>query len=100
MCANLPYIPTATLRRLRVYGREPTLALDGGVDGLAKIRASSQDGRQIGSHLAVSFSWRSRPRRDRRALALAHETFKQAAMRLHQDLAGRDRLLAIELPGA
>ena len=38
ICANLPYIPTETLRSLPIYGREPTLALDGGEDGLELIR--------------------------------------------------------------
>ena len=38
LCANLPYIPTETLRNLPVYGREPTLALDGGADGLDLFR--------------------------------------------------------------
>ncbi|MEK6221805.1 MAG: peptide chain release factor N(5)-glutamine methyltransferase, partial [Chloroflexota bacterium] len=36
--ANLPYIPTETLQQLDVYGREPTLALDGGDDGLDLIK--------------------------------------------------------------
>ena len=38
ICANLPYIPSETLRNLPIYGREPTLALDGGTDGLELIR--------------------------------------------------------------
>ncbi len=36
--ANLPYIPTKTLHKLPIFGREPTLALDGGTDGLDLIR--------------------------------------------------------------
>ena len=36
--ANLPYIPTKTLQKLPIYGREPTMALDGGADGLQLIR--------------------------------------------------------------
>src|SRR3990170_5770663 len=38
LCANLPYIPTQTMRRLPIYGREPTLALDGGSDGFDLYR--------------------------------------------------------------
>src|SRR5215216_2772456 len=38
ICANLPYIPSETLRGLPIYGREPMLALDGGTDGLDLIR--------------------------------------------------------------
>ena len=36
--ANLPYIPTGILQKLPIYGREPTLALDGGADGLSLYR--------------------------------------------------------------
>jgi release factor glutamine methyltransferase len=43
VCANLPYIPTQTLHTLPVYGREPTMALDGGADGLRLIRRLLQD---------------------------------------------------------
>ncbi len=38
ICANLPYIPTEKLYNLPIYGREPTLALDGGADGLDPFR--------------------------------------------------------------
>jgi release factor glutamine methyltransferase len=38
ICANLPYIPSERLQRLAVAEREPVLALDGGMDGLAVIR--------------------------------------------------------------
>lgn len=38
VCANLPYIPTATLQGLQVARHEPVTALDGGVDGLRLIK--------------------------------------------------------------
>ena len=38
LMANLPYIPTETLHRLAVSRYEPHLALDGGADGLDRIR--------------------------------------------------------------
>ena len=38
ICANLPYIPSEQLELLAVAEREPNLALDGGMDGLAVIR--------------------------------------------------------------
>lgn len=49
--ANLPYIPSARLRRLQpeVADYEPRLALDGGTDGLAVIREFMP---QAASHLA------------------------------------------------
>ena len=34
ICANLPYIPSESLKGLPIFGTEPTLALDGGADGL------------------------------------------------------------------
>src|SRR5512135_542537 len=38
VCANLPYIPTGKLHSLPVFKREPTVALDGGPDGLDPFR--------------------------------------------------------------
>jgi release factor glutamine methyltransferase len=96
ICANLPYIPTSTLHTLKVYGKEPELALDGGKDGLDLIRSliylaaysvspgglilleieSSQGG--IGSSLAKT-------------------VFPDAHIRILPDLAGLDRLLRIQI---
>lgn len=97
ICANLPYIPTETLRSLTVYGREPALALDGGADGFDLIRQLialapkwlAPGGRillEIESTLGAS------------ALSLAYDSFSEAEIHLHQDLTGRDRLLEIQLP--
>jgi release factor glutamine methyltransferase len=97
VCANLPYIPTQTLHGLAVYGREPTLALDGGADGLDLIRrllpqiacCLSQGGLALleiesGQGLA--------------AVALARAAFPSGDVRLRQDLASRDRWIEI-IPG-
>ncbi len=43
VCANLPYIPSERLERLAVAEREPNLALDGGMDGLAVIRRLARE---------------------------------------------------------
>ena len=94
ICANLPYIPTKTLKQLPIYGREPTLALDGGADGLDLYRRLfklapnwlAPHGMmllEIESALGVQ------------ALGLAFDTFSDATIHLHQDLAGNDRLLEI-----
>ncbi len=94
ICANLPYIPTATLQRLPIFGREPTLALDGGADGLDLYRSLfklapdwlAPHGMmllEIESTLGVQ------------ALSLAFDTFSNAIIHLHQDLAGNDRLLEV-----
>ncbi len=95
ICANLPYIPTATLQSLDVYRREPTLALDGGPDGLNIIRTLITEAPQylapggllileIGSSQGVA------------ALSLAQAAFPHANVRLLPDLTGRDRLIRIE----
>ena len=96
ICANLPYIPTETLRALRVYGREPTLALDGGPDGLEPFRrllALAPERLAPGGLLLLEIE----STRGSLALSLAYDAFEQAEIHLHQDLAGRDRLLQIQL---
>jgi release factor glutamine methyltransferase len=93
--ANLPYIPTTTLQTLPVFQREPSLALDGGPDGLSLIR-----------RLLASLPLRLAPQAcilleleattGQAALSAARQAFPQATIRLIQDLAGRDRLLEIQ----
>jgi len=96
MCANLPYIPSKSLRQLSVYESEPTLALDGGEDGLELYRKLlgmvpkwlTPNGlilMEIDSTCGTS------------ALDLAQSTLPDATVHLHQDLAGLDRLLEIRL---
>lgn len=94
ICANLPYIPTGALQHLPIYGREPTIALDGGTDGLDLYRRLfklvpdwlAPHGMlllEIESTLGVQ------------ALGLAFDTFSDTTIHLHQDLTGNDRLLEI-----
>jgi len=97
LCANLPYIPTAQLRQLRVYGREPSGALDGGPDGLEQIRkllAVVPEWLAPGGLILLEIESSQGPR----ALSLAYDAFHAASIELRQDLAGHDRLLAIQLP--
>lgn len=96
VCANLPYIPSETLYTLPVYGREPTMALDGGNDGLAVIRKL----------LNIAPEWLApnsmilleiEATTGIQALNLAYDLFSEAEIHLHQDLTGNDRLLEIML---
>ena len=96
ICANLPYIPTPTLASLPVFGREPTLALDGGADGLDLISGL----------LKLAPSWLApnglilleiEATRSIPALNLAYDLFSEAEIHLHKDLTGNDRLLEIML---
>jgi len=96
ICANLPYIPTSVLHGLPIYNHEPTLALDGGEDGLDPIRKL----------LNISTHWLApdgmilfeiESTLGSQALSLAGAAFPEAYISLHQDLAGKDRLLKIDL---
>jgi release factor glutamine methyltransferase len=95
ICANLPYIPTKTLEGLDVFGREPTLALDGGPDGLRLIRRLlPQAARILAPEGLVLLE--IEVTQGEAALNLAEEFFPKAQIELLPDLAGRDRLLRIE----
>jgi len=96
ICANLPYIPTDTLHGLPIFGREPTLALDGGDDGLDLFRRL----------MNIAPEWLApnglilleiEATRGIQALSLVYDMFSEAEIHLHQDLTGRDRLLEIQL---
>ena len=94
--ANLPYIPTKTLRKLPIYGREPTLALDGGTDGLDLIRrflTAAPDRLVPGGLLLMEIEASEGPL----AVSLACDTFAEAEIHLHKDLAGRDRILEVQV---
>ena len=96
LCANLPYIPSAALRRLPVFGREPTLALDGGPDGLALLRRLlAQAPRCIlpGGLLLLEIE----ASQGLAVSQLAQAAFPQASVQIIPDLAGRDRLVEIHL---
>jgi len=94
ICANPPYIPTDKLRQLPIFGREPTLALDGGTDGLDAYRRlfklapdwlAPQGMMLVETEASLGVQ----------ALGLAYDTFSDVSIHLHQDLAGHDRLLEI-----
>jgi release factor glutamine methyltransferase len=95
ICANLPYIPTEDLPDLVVAKREPRSALDGGEGGmqvLHRLMTQIPDllkprGRvmlEIGAGQAEVVQ------------TIAQETFPSSTIGVHQDLAGRDRLLVID----
>ncbi len=97
VCANLPYIPTGTLRDLPVFGREPTLALDGGPDGLdpfRKLFGLVADWMAPGGRILLEIE----ATRGSAVLSLAYDAFSAASIHLHRDLAGHDRLLEIQFP--
>ncbi len=93
--ANLPYIPTETLRTLDVYTREPNLALDGGPDGLDLVRrflAEAQPFIAPQGILLLEIDSSHGPK----ALETAKEFFPQASCKLQKDYSDRDRFIKIQ----
>ena len=94
ICANLPYIPTETLHSLKVYQKEPALALDGGEDGLGQIRRLLNEAETMlapGGLLLLEIETSS----SAAVHSLAREAFPKADVHVLPDLAGRDRLISI-----
>jgi release factor glutamine methyltransferase len=97
--ANLPYIPAETLLTLAVYGKEPTIALDGGQDGLDLVRrllSQSPARLATGGLLLLEIEHRQGPP----ALALAQDAFLQAKVDVLKDLNGYDRILRVANQGS
>jgi release factor glutamine methyltransferase len=96
VCANLPYIPSTKLEQVNTLGFEPTMALDGGTDGLSLIRRLLE---QLPSRLNRPglVLLETEATLGAQTLALAKIAFPQADLRLLQDLAGLDRLVRIEV---
>lgn len=96
LTANLPYIPTPTLLNLDVYGKEPTLALDGGPDGLDLIRRLLETAPAILAPGGLALL-EIEATQGEAAATLAHQHFPAAQIRVIPDLAGLDRLIAIQI---
>jgi release factor glutamine methyltransferase len=98
LCANLPYIPTQTLYSLSIFGHEPSLALDGGPDGLDLYRRLfSLVPEWLASDAKLLLEIEAT--QGAKILALANHIFDHAEIRLYRDLSGHDRLLEMTLSG-
>jgi len=93
--SNPPYIPTEKMKQTPVYGKEPTLALDGGLDGLRVLSRLLEGGPgwlSVGGLLLVEFeSSLGAP-----VQAAARENFPLAKIEIKKDLLGLDRLLVVQ----
>ncbi|MEM3432743.1 MAG: peptide chain release factor N(5)-glutamine methyltransferase [Candidatus Methanomethyliaceae archaeon] len=98
ICANPPYIPSETLRQLPIYGREPTLALDGGAEGLEHIRRLLQQAEHCLAEEGLLLL-EIEATQGQAVRALAEQTFPRCQMSILPDLAGRDRLLYLQRQG-
>ena len=94
ICSNPPYIPTETLHQLPIFGREPTIALDGGTDGLNIYRRLFKIAPDWLAPQGIML-FETEASLGVQILSLACDTFSDVSIHLHQDLAGHDRLLEI-----
>jgi len=94
ICANLPYIPTETLTGLDVFGKEPTLALDGGADGLDLIRRLLNELSKL-ELIDCLLLLEIEERQGAQVSALSREAFPSASIQVKRDLAGFNRLVVI-----
>ena len=95
--SNPPYIPTGDCASLQasVRDHEPSLALDGGADGLSVIEpllAQAPAVLRSGGALLIEVGFDQ----GKIASRLARTYFPQAKVRIHPDLAGRDRVLEVQ----
>jgi release factor glutamine methyltransferase len=98
IAANLPYIPTVTLPDLPVSRHEPLLALDGGPDGLTLIRRlMAQAPRVLAANGLLLMEIEAT--QGEQVMALAAQTFPDAAIRVYRDYAGLPRVLSVEQKG-
>jgi release factor glutamine methyltransferase len=95
ICANLPYIPTDTLRQLEVSRHEPLSALDGGHDGLDYIHRliiQAKDQLAVGGQLLLEIE----EGQAEAVTRLAGGSFPGASIEVKPDLAGKPRLLVVQ----
>ena len=100
IAANPPYVPSALTQELLKDGRsEPALALDGGSDGLDFIRILTNNTRTVLNRNGVLLS--EVGEYHAQAASKLFETAGFSDVRIHQDLAGQDRLIegVSEQPG-
>jgi release factor glutamine methyltransferase len=103
ICANLPYIPTDTLKELDVMRHEPRTALDGGPDGLRLID-------RLLKQVSNGFRHQNDPKdKCRKRILMEIETrqgfavkkmvsqyFPEAGCEIKKDFSGHDRLVVVE----
>lgn len=97
IAANLPYVTRGEWTTLPdgVKSYEPTLALDGGLDGLDVIRAllpQAATRLRPGGLLLLEIGWQQGPA----AVALARTYFPAARVAVRPDFAGLDRFIAVQ----
>ena len=96
IAANLPYIPTSTLKELAVARFEPLLALDGGENGLdyiSKLLTQSPNRLRPGGIIILEIE----ANQSEDVQQLAKNSFPHAQITLLTDLANHPRILKIQV---
>jgi release factor glutamine methyltransferase len=92
--ANLPYVRERELSSVNTHGFEPALALDGGRDGLEKIRQlchQAGDKLNPGGSLLLEIGMGQKEAVTR----LLRSLFPQASIEMAKDLGGIDRMVSV-----
>ena len=95
--ANLPYVRESDLPRSGPVSREPRLALDGGTDGLDKIRRLCSQAKAVpgsGGYLLLEVG----EGQARAVSTFLHDLFPPALVEVTPDLSGIDRVVSMMLP--
>lgn len=95
LCANLPYIPSQKLSQVNSLPWEPSLALDGGADGLVLFRRLFQKLTAQTSQPSLILLEIEDSLGDE-TISLCQQVFPLSKLSLLQDLNSRDRLIKIE----
>lgn len=96
VCSNPPYIPTGVYQTLAVSWHEPRLALDGGPDGLNLVRKLLEQAASLINSPGLILCEIEETQGDQ-VLAIAKAFYPQASVQVLQDIAGKPRLLQIEV---
>lgn len=95
--ANLPYVSEPDLPRSGPVSREPRLALDGGTDGLDKIRRLCIQAKAVpgsGGYLLLEVG----EGQAGTVSTFLHDLFPPARVDVTPDLSGIDRIVSVKLP--
>ena len=99
ICANLPYIPMKRLHKLKIFGREPDLALDGGTHGLDLIEEILYEAPQYlfeGGIMLLEID----SSQGLMIKNIARKVFPDANVEVMNDLTGDERVVSIQTTSA
>ena len=95
--ANLPYVKESELPQISTLNFEPSLALNGGQDGLEKIRklcTQISDKLRPGGYLLLEIGWGQKSA----VTTFLRSLFPLAKIEVAPDLSGIDRVVSLVLP--